>query len=127
MGAAIAAPQDASQTAPAGPVEQQRGHQAPDPNRQAQMLAKRLNLTTDQQQQLLPILTSRDQQVAALRSDNSLSREDRHAKMKSIRESTDSQIRALLNDQQKQAYDQMQQNMRERSRQRQDNKANNPA
>ncbi len=77
---APAAPQ--AQTAPA----QAEGARRFDPQRQVQMLTKKLNLTADQQQQLLPILTERNQQIQNLRNDNSLSRKDRHEKMLAIRE-----------------------------------------
>ena len=90
-----------------------------DPNQQVQRLTKRLNLTADQQSQLLPILTERRQQMTSIRSDSSLSAQDRHAKMRAVRESSEAKIRALLTDSQKQTYDQMQQKMHERARQRQ--------
>jgi periplasmic protein CpxP/Spy len=128
LGVAIAAPQTqdpsaAPQSAPdTANREAVRGHA--DPNRQVQMMAKRLNLSDDQQKQLLPILTSRRDQMESLRSDTSLSAKDRHAKMKSIREATDTQIRALLNDSQKQTYDQMQQQMRERGQERREQHQN---
>ncbi len=115
IGVAVAAPQQ-DQQAPA--PTQAREHRPVDPNRQVKMLSKRLNLSADQQNQLLPILTNREQQIAALRADNTLSAKDRHAKMREIRESSDAQIRALLNDNQKQAYDQMLQQHRERAQQR---------
>ncbi len=124
VGVALAAPQQADQPAPpvqdqaAPPQQNMQGHRHSDPNRQLHMLAKRLNLTGDQQNQILPILTNRGQQMESLRSDTSLSPKDRHAKMRSIREDSDAQIRAVLNDQQKQAYEQMQQQMRERQHER---------
>ena len=118
---AIAAPQQ-DQQAPA--PTQQREHRPVDPNRQVQMLGKRLNLTTDQQNQILPILTDRQQQIAALKADSSLSPKDRHAKMRAIREDSDAKIRGLLNDNQKQAYDQMLQRERERMQQHREQRQN---
>lgn len=115
LGVAVAAPQQ-DQQAPA--AAQAREHRPVDPNRQVKMLSKRLNLTADQQNQILPILTNRQQQVAALRADNTVSAQDRRAKMRAIREDSDTQIRALLNDNQKQAYDQMLQHQRDRMQQR---------
>lgn len=127
LGVAIAAPQAQDQTAPPQVQTQappNAGHQQFDPNRQLQMLTKRLKLTSDQQNQILPILTNRNQQIESLRSDSSLSPKDRHAKMRSIREDSDTQIKAVLNDSQKQAYDQMQQRMRERQQERREQNQN---
>lgn len=120
LGVAMAAPQNTAtspqsqeQSAPA-----ERGHWAgrheADPNKEVQHLTKKLNLTADQQNQILPILTSRQQQMEGIRNDSSLSAQDRRAKFRAVREDSDSKIRAVLNDDQKKTYDQMQQQMRER-------------
>lgn len=85
-----------------------------DPAVQAQHMAKRLNLTSDQQTQVLNVLTAQQDQVKGLRGDSSLSREDRHVKMQSIRADSQSKIRALLTDDQRQRFDQMQQQRRDR-------------
>jgi protein CpxP len=103
--------------APAGPLPQevpaaQTGHRA-DPSQQLRRLTKKLNLTSEQQSQLLPILTDRQQQMAALRNDSSLSAQDRHAKAKALREDSDFKIKAVLNDNQKQQYQQLQQHRRQ--------------
>ena len=106
IGAAIAAPQSEQQAPP--PQADQANHRRPiDPNRQLKTMTRRLNLTADQQNQILPILTSRQQQMQAIFADNSLSPKDRHEKMRAVRESSNSQIRALLNADQQQTYDQM--------------------
>lgn len=89
-----------------------------DPNRQAKMLATRLKLTPDQEKQIVPILTDRQQQFESLRNDSSLSGKDRREKMRTIREESEGKIKAVLTDEQKQAYDRMQQQMRERMRER---------
>lgn len=123
-GLAMAAPQAAQQNAPVQESQQPHRGEAPDPGRQAKRLAKQLNLTSDQEQQLIPILTNRDQQMAALRNNTSLSKEDRRSQMKSIRENADTQINGILNDQQKQAYAQLKDRMRERSQQRRQNNSN---
>lgn len=132
IGMAVAAPQEAQQ--PATPEAQGQGappasvehggHRKADPNRQLKMLTKRLNLTADQQNQLLPILTDRQQQFESIRSDASLSPKDRHAKMRALREDSENRIKALLTDDQKQTYDQMQQRMRERMKQHRENQNN---
>lgn len=113
LGIAMAAPQAQDQSA-APQNNQWAGRHQADPNKEVQHLTKKLNLTTDQQNQILPILTSRQQQMESIRNDSSLSPQDRRAKFQSVREDSDSKIRAVLNDDQKKQYDQMQQQMRER-------------
>lgn len=110
LGAALAAqaPQDQAAAPQAqAPAVPQNGHKAVDPNRQIQMLAKKLNLTADQQNQLLPILTDRQQQMAAIWNDSSLSKKDRHDKTRAIREDSKNKIEAVLSADQKQSYEQM--------------------
>lgn len=130
LGVAIAAPQTQDPAAPppapgsADSGQRSAGHRPFDPNRQLQMLSKRLQLTSDQQNQILPILTSRGQQVESLRSDTSLSPKDRRFKMRSIREEGDAQIKAVLSDSQKKAYDQLREQMREREQQRREEHQN---
>lgn len=96
------AAQDA-QTQPAAPQR----HRGMNPNRQAKRLAKQLNLSQDQVSQIEPILADRDQQMQALRGDSSIAPADRRAKAKGIMDDSNSKIEAVLNDQQKQQYEQM--------------------
>jgi periplasmic protein CpxP/Spy len=91
---------------PAGPPPG-RGHF--DPQRRTEMLTKRLDLTTDQQAKVLDILKSTQSQAEALRSDSSLSQQDRRAKMMDIHKSSDEQIRAVLDPNQQKKWDAMQQ------------------
>ena len=79
-----------------------------DPDQQLAHLTKALKLTTDQQSQIKPILTDRQQQLMTLRQDSSMSRQDKMAKAKSINDDSHSKIEAILNDQQKQKFEQMQ-------------------
>ena len=86
----------------------QRGdRQAPNVDEQVKRLADRLNLNTDQQSKIRPILEDQRHQMESLRSDSSLSREDRMSKMRTIRESATSKIKDNLNDDQKKQYDEM--------------------
>ncbi len=124
LGAAIAAPLQDQPAAP--PQNSQHAWRQADPNQQVQRLAKRLNLTADQQSELLPILTERQQQMQSIYKDDSLSPADKHAKMRSVRESSETKIRGILTDTQKQTYDQMQQQMRERPQQRREQQQNTP-
>jgi Spy/CpxP family protein refolding chaperone len=93
-----------------------RMQMSPD-DRLAQM-TKRYNLSADQQTQIKPILADQQTQMMALRQDSSLSREDKMAKMKSIRETSSTKIQAILNDSQKQKYAEDEQKMQERMQQR---------
>jgi len=93
----------------------QRGdRQPPSVDEQVKRLTERLNLSADQQGKIKPILEDERQQMESLRSDSSLSREDRMSKMRSIRETAASKIKDNLNDDQKKQYDAMQQEMRGR-------------
>ena len=122
LGAAIAAPLGQNQPAQGSRQQAERHHA--DPKEQLGRLTKKLNLTADQQNQILPILTARQEQMRSIWSDNSLSREDRHAKMRAVREDSDAKIRAVLTDSQKQTYDQMQQQMRERAKEHREQRQN---
>ena len=72
-----------------------------------QMLTSQLNLSSDQQAQIKPILENESQQMDALRSDTSLSQQDRMSKMQEIRKNTASQMTPILNSEQQTKYQQM--------------------
>jgi len=74
---------------------------------QARWLAQKLNLSQDQLTQLKPILAAHHQQMRALRADSSLTAQDRQAKAEEIRQDTKGKIEALLNDSQKQQFEQI--------------------
>ena len=116
LGILAAAPQaqDQSNTAP---NKESHHRRQPDPQREVNALGKKLNLTDDQKNQILPILTDRQQQMQSIHSDSSLSAEDRRTKMRTLWEDSDGKIKAVLNDTQKQKYDQMQQERRDRMQQ----------
>jgi Spy/CpxP family protein refolding chaperone len=94
------------------------GRQQMDPDQQVARMTKRYNLSADQQAQIKPILANQQQQMQALRGDSSLSRDDRMAKMKGIREDSSTKIQAILNDTQKKQYAEDQQRMQERMQER---------
>lgn len=113
----FAMPQEQQQQAPqaqAAPSQAEGRSRQFDPNRQVRHMTKKLNLTADQQQQLLPILTERNQQMQAIRNDSSLSQQDRHAKMLAVREDSQSKIKTMLTPDQQKTYDGMLQQARER-------------
>ncbi len=91
-----------------------RPHRQPaTPEAQAQQWAKRLKLDADQQSKLTKILSQQRDQIAQLRSDSSLTRQDRQAKMQGIRTNKIAEFRALLNDDQKTKFDGLQERRRE--------------
>jgi Spy/CpxP family protein refolding chaperone len=95
---------NAAQAAPAQPGYQ---HHNFDPSQFAAHLGQRLGLSSDQVAQITPILAARQQQMQALRADTSLSEQDRHTKARAIIEDTNNKIESILNDQQKQQFEQM--------------------
>lgn len=89
-----------------------RGPGRMDPDRQLQHLTRELGLSSDQQAQIKPLLVDRQQKMEALMQDQTVSREDRHARMQSIRQESQSKIEAVLTDTQKQKFEAMQERMR---------------
>jgi Spy/CpxP family protein refolding chaperone len=96
------------------------------PDEELQKLDKALKLTDDQKNQIKPILEDRQQKVQSLRSDTSVSGQDRWGKMRSIREESNSKIRNLLNDDQKKKFDEMQQHGRGHMQGRRPSGGSNP-
>jgi periplasmic protein CpxP/Spy len=93
-------------------------HGMMDPDEQLARMTTRYSLTTEQQDQVKPILVSQQHQMQALRENTSLSRRDRMAKTQTIRSDSNAKIKAVLNDDQKQQFEHDQQQMQERLQQR---------
>ena len=94
------------------PQTPQRGHgamgaAANSPDAHLQMLAEKLNLTDEQKAKLKPILQDQSQQLKALHDDTSLSPEQKTAKKKSIHESFQDQINAVLTPEQQTKFKEM--------------------
>jgi len=83
------------------------------PDQQLEHLSKTLNLTDDQKSQIKPILEERQQKMESIRSDSSLSQDDRRSKARSLMQDSNTRLRAVLTDEQKTKLDQMQSRMRE--------------
>lgn len=96
--------------------QQGMGHHRgmPTPDERLQMLTKQLNLTSDQQGKIKPILVDEQKKMDDLRNDSTLSRQDRFQKMQQIRQDSSTQIRATLDSDQQKKYDDMQKQMQER-------------
>lgn len=73
----------------------------PDPQQQLDRLSKQLQLTSDQQAKILPILQQRDQQLESLRGDTSLKPADRRGKVVSIMQDANQQIDSVLTEPQR--------------------------
>jgi hypothetical protein len=107
-------PPDQNQAGPHADAPRGRGMHM-DPDRQLQRLTRALNLTSDQQEKIKPLLVERQQKMQALQSqsqDQSAAPEDRRTQARTIMEGTNNSIKAVLNDDQKQKFDAMQERMR---------------
>lgn len=91
----------------AATTQEGRQHRTFDPSEQAAHIGKRLGLSSDQVAQIQPILADRFQKMQNLRSDTSLSQDDRHTKVQALMQDSNTKIEALLNDTQKQQFEQM--------------------
>lgn len=91
-----------------------RGMMSPD--EQLNHLTKALNLSSDQQAQIKPILENAHQQAMQLHQDQSLAQQDRFTKMQALHQDTNNKIEAVLNDTQKQKFEEMQAKRQEHMR-----------
>jgi Spy/CpxP family protein refolding chaperone len=98
--------------APAG------GRQMPTVDDQLQKLTKALTLTDDQQTKIKPILESQRTQMEAIRNDTSGNRRENFAKMRDVHEKSVTQVKTVLNDDQKKKYDELQEQMKQEGRDR---------
>jgi protein CpxP len=83
-------------TPPAPTGKYHHGYRSHDPHSQAAFLSKKLNLSPDQTAKLEPILADRQQKMAALWSNTSLSAEDRKQQMRTIHQDTKQQLSTVL-------------------------------
>jgi len=105
-----------------GQGQSSTGRQPMDPDEVVDMLAAKLNLTEDQKAQIKPIIADRQQKLRALREDTSSRRMQRMRQAKKILEDSDKKIEPILNDQQKQQYAQIKEQMRQQARARMQNR-----
>jgi len=116
LGASAALAQDAS-----APATQQGSPDGAPMHRHAPMttdeqlahMTKALNLTTDQQTQIKPLLDDRRQQMMQMHDDKSMTREDRMTKFKALDDATHTKIAAVLDDKQKAKFEKMQEKREE--------------
>jgi periplasmic protein CpxP/Spy len=87
--------------------------QALTPEQVVDRMDAKLHLSPDQKAQISPVIAARQQKLAALREDTSSSGLRKLRKMKGIFADSDKKIEPVLNDQQKQQYAQMREQMKE--------------
>ncbi len=109
---------DNSNQAPPPAKGDHMGHRGmmPSVDDQIKHLTQKLSLTDDQQAKLKPILEDQRKQMDQIHNDSSLSREDRFSKMQQVRTSGDTQIKALLTDDQQKKFDKMREEQRSHMR-----------
>jgi len=96
------------------------GRQMPSVDDQTKDLTAALKLSDDQSKQVHAILQDQQDQRIKLMQDQSMSREEKMPKMRDIHESAAAKIRALLNDDQKKKFDDMEKERQERWQHRKD-------
>jgi Spy/CpxP family protein refolding chaperone len=87
-----------------------------DPSERASMLKQNLNLTDDQTSQVKAIFEDSRTKMESVRSNSSLSQDDRRLQIMSIRKSENDKVEALLTPDQKTKYEALQEQMRGRMR-----------
>jgi len=73
-----------------------RHNHAPDPQRAAQRIGERLGLSADQTTKLQTIFTDQQQKMATLRSDTTLSPDQRREQFRSLHENMKTQLATVL-------------------------------
>jgi Spy/CpxP family protein refolding chaperone len=93
-----------------------RGPMSPDD--QLKRMTKDFDLTADQQAKIKPILVDAQKKMEDVRNDSSGDRPAMRQKMMQIRQDTNDQIRALLDDKQKGKFDEQEQERQDRPQNR---------
>ena len=102
-----------SQVPLAGQEEGQRQRRRPQAGRQTQRLADELGVTEEQREQLPQIGRTQSEAVRAIRQDDSLSNEEKRAKVRELNQARQDQIRGMLTPDQQQKSDELRQRRRE--------------
>jgi protein CpxP len=122
LGLSMYGAQVSAQSGPSSDKGHGARRQRMSPDQQLERLSSTLNLTDAQQGQLRPILEATHQKTESLRSDSTLSQQDRRSKMRSLFEESNNQIRAVLNSDQQKKFDEIQQRRRDRMQKQEDDK-----
>ncbi len=86
----------AQQSAAPAPAPAVKQHHTHNPQREAARISKRLNLSSDQTARLEPIFADRDNKIAALTNDTTISPVVMKQQMKAIHQQTRQQLAAIL-------------------------------
>ena len=108
-----------------GDGQQREHHGPPSVDDHMKMLTEKLNLSQDQQAKIKPIVADMLKQMGAIHQDESLSREERMQKGRGVHEAASAKVRALLNDDQKKIFDEMQQERRQHMQEHQQHENQN--
>ncbi|HTF70752.1 MAG TPA: hypothetical protein VK638_49585 [Edaphobacter sp.] len=96
-----------------------RHHHNFDPQKAAQHIGKRLGLSADQTAKLEPILATQQQKVASLRSDTSLTPDQRREQFRAIHKDTQTELATVLTPDQLQQLQSMRRSHGRRQQQQQ--------
>lgn len=117
VGMAIAAPDQQDDPHAQHAAGQQEPGVPPSLDRMMAMYTQKLSLTTDQQMQIRPILQERQQKLMDLRNEGGRGMQ-KMRKMKQIRDDGDKKINAILTEDQKKLYAQLEEEQMEKMKQR---------
>jgi periplasmic protein CpxP/Spy len=81
-------------------------------------ITKDFDLTSDQQAKIKPILEDQQKKMQDLRSDTNADRQSMRSKMQQIQQDANTQIRAALDDKQKEKFDKQEQERQQRMQNR---------
>jgi periplasmic protein CpxP/Spy len=85
---------------------------------QLKRMTKEFNLTADQRAKIKPILVDAQKKMEDMRNDSSADRQGMRQKMMQIRQDTNDQVRALLDDKQKEKFAKQEQERQDRMQNR---------
>ena len=97
----VAFAQDSATTLPAGAAPGHDRVHKDSAEKRLKRMSKRLKLTDEQKEKLLPILQDEEKQAAAVEGDSALSPQQKHKKMREIRLASRSQMDPILTPEQK--------------------------
>lgn len=89
-------------------------HKMPTVDEMVQTMSEKLSLTDDQKPKVRKIAEDTHKKMEAMHADQSMSREDRMAKMRSMHDDAMSQVRTILTDDQKKKLDEWQKEVHDR-------------
>ncbi|HEV2135284.1 MAG TPA: hypothetical protein VGR47_13700 [Terracidiphilus sp.] len=114
-------------SAPAAQSMPMRQRRPPNPAHQARRLGRQLGLSAGQVRQIEPMIAERQQLLENVRTDPTLTPQQRRAQMRTILRDSNNRMEAVMSDSQKQQYEQIMQARREARRQRMQQRAQQQA